>query len=260
MKSSLFAILCALSISLTACSNSTNETAQATDSEDKESIIETVTEAVEEVFDTKEKTIPKGVYKVGDYIKAGSYMIQNQTEDSYSNIIMFSTEESYDNYVQSDRSTLGKESDAECTYAYQNVFLSNNEETYMNLENGNVIVVEYSEVVLSTIDLSSIIDSDQACPFGKALLVVGEDIPSGQYLFECVETDFAGQVTLFETLDSYTSYHTTSRFTVGEESDAIQANAKIDEWLYKDDSFSTYLAEGNIIVIDGGKFKISTME
>lgn len=50
------------------------------------------------------------------------------------------------------------------------------------------------------------------------------------------------------------------RFSVGEERDAIDANSKASAWIGKDESFSTYLSDGNILVIDGGNVKISTME
>jgi hypothetical protein len=65
---------------------------------------------------------------------------------------------------------------------------------------------------------------------------------------------------LFESADTYTSYHVTKRFTVGEESDAIDANSKASAWIQEDKSFSTYLADGNVLLIDGGNVKISTMD
>ncbi len=65
---------------------------------------------------------------------------------------------------------------------------------------------------------------------------------------------------LFESADTYTTYHATSRFTIGEEQDAIDANSKASAWIQQDKSFSTYLSTGNIFLIDGGNVKISVME
>ena len=65
---------------------------------------------------------------------------------------------------------------------------------------------------------------------------------------------------LFESAGTYTAYHATKRFSVGEERDAIDANSKASAWIGKDESFSTYLSDGNILVIDGGNVKISMME
>ena len=97
--------------------------------------------------------------------------------------------------------------------------------------------------------------------FDKALLVVGKDIQEGQYVIECTETkSYSTKILLFDSKDTYLAYHVSSRFTNGEEQDAIDANSKASSWIQSGKSFSTYLSEGNILVIDGGNVKITTME
>lgn len=216
---------------------------------------------MQDVKDIKDKKIPKGVYKVGDYIKPGSYVFQNQTETSYLKVVLFESEESYDSYNKSERFTVGEESEAIEKNAWQDVYLNNGETVYMNLKEGCVLVVYDAEVMMSSLEMVSLINAEQSSPFDKALLVVGEDISEGQYVFDCVETKgYSTEILLFESADTYTAYHVTSRFTNGEEQDAIDANSKASAWIQKDKSFSTYLSVGNILVIDGGNIKISIME
>lgn len=209
----------------------------------------------------KDKKVPKGVYKIGDYIKPGTYVLQNQTETSNLKVVLFNSEASYDTYNKSERFTVGEESEAIEKNAWQDVYLNNSETVYMNLEEGCVLVVDDAEVTMSSIELASMIGSEQSSSFDKALFVVGKDIPEGQYVFDCVETKgYSTEILLFESADTYTTYHVTSRFTIGEEQDAIDANSKASAWIQQDKSFSTYLSTGNIFLIDGGNVKISVME
>lgn len=209
----------------------------------------------------KDKKIPAGVYKVGDYIKEGTYVFQNQTETSYLKVVLFESEDSYNNYNKSERFTVGEESEAIEKNAWHDVYLNNGETVYMNLNAGSVLVVYDAEIMMSSVDITSFVNTDQPSSFDKALLVVGKDIQEGQYVIECTETkSYSTKILLFDSKDTYLAYHVSSRFTNGEEQYAIDANSKASSWIQSGKSFSTYLSEGNILVIDGGNVKITTME
>lgn len=256
-----------LAMCMTACGNTNNGETQYAETSSEKTDFTTIDNDKNEnnvamdVKEIKDKRIPKGVYKVGDYIKPGTYVFQNLTETSYLKVVLFSSEESYDNYNKSERFTVGEESEAIEKNAWQDVYLNNGEAVYMNLEEGSVLVVDDDELTMNPIEIKDMIGTEQSSVFDKALLVVGKDIPEGQYVLDCVETKgYSTEILLFESADTYTAYHVTSRFTIGEEQDAIDANSKASAWIQKDKSFSTYLSDGNVLVIDGGNIKISIME
>lgn len=260
----IIAILVFVMMGLSACGNNEGKQTEVnSETHDDTSVNNDKLKETEEQMDkdTKDKKIPKGVYKVGDYIKPGTYVFQNQTETSYLKVVLFNSETSYDTYNKSERFTVGEESEAIEKNAWQDVYLNNGEAVYMNLKDGCVLVVDDAEVIMSSVEIAPMIGTEQSSVFDKALLVVGKDIPEGQYVFDCVETkEYSTEILLFESADTYTAYHVTSRFTVGEEQDAVDANSKASAWIQQDKSFSTYLSVGNILVIDGGNIKISVME
>ena len=60
------------------------------------------------------------------------------------------------------------------------------------------------------------------------------------------------QAIVFNNFDTYKSYHQSSRFTGGEESEAIEINALLSEYVYEDNSITLNLKEGNILLIKNG--------
>lgn len=109
---------------------------------------------------------------------------------------------------------------------------------------------EASEEESLTIDTSWYEADDSAICTGTYF--VGKDIQEGNYVLTCTDTDYAMEVIVFESTEKYTSYFTSSRFTNGEESDAISANASSDEYIYKDDNLAVNIHEGNVLVIKDG--------
>ncbi|MBM6676128.1 hypothetical protein H6A07_05165 [Olsenella uli] len=93
-------------------------------------------------------------------------------------------------------------------------------------------------------------DGAAMCP---GVYVVGVDIASGNYIFSCPDEDDArANVTVFETKDSYSAYHQMSRFTVGEENEAIAAHSSLDEYLSAGESAALNLKEGNVLMVEDG--------
>ena len=114
---------------------------------------------------------------------------------------------------------------------------------------------------MSSVDVASLVESGEVTPFDKALFTIGKDIPAGQYILECVDVkSYSTEILLFDSSEDYTVYHKTRRFTCGEEVDAIEADCKASTYIQIDKSFSTYLKEGNILILDDGNVKISVME
>lgn len=289
MKKNLIAVCMAavLAFSMTACGNAAStdkvenpeksvsmdvqgeEDSERTDSgedliDGEEQIEESDSAEVTEGTDpaaVSSKTIPEGIYVIGDYIKPGTYVFANNTETDYLGVVMFNSAESYDAYNESERFTVGEESAAVEKNAWYNEFLNSGESVYMNLREGSVLVVKDAELTMNPVTVGDYVGAEDAVPFSSALLTIGTELPEGQYVFDCTElAGYSTELLLFESVDTYRAYHTTKRFTNGEEREAVEANAKASEWLQTGKSFSTYLSEGNILIIDGGFVKISKLE
>ena len=87
----------------------------------------------------------------------------------------------------------------------------------------------------------------------SGVYVVGEDIVPNNYIFSCPDEDDAWViVTTFETKDSYSAYYQSSRFTVGEESEAIAAYASLNDYLGAGESTELNLEEGSVLIVEGG--------
>ena len=75
-------------------------------------------------------------------------------------------------------------------------------------------------------------------------------LDAAQYSLTC--TDSYMQAIVFENFDTYKAYHQSSRFTGGEESEAIEKNALLSEYVYEDNSIALNLKEENILLINDG--------
>ncbi len=82
---------------------------------------------------------------------------------------------------------------------------------------------------------------------------VGKDMRADSYVLTCKEADYSLSAYVFDSVDSYCNYHKSSRFTVGEENDALQANAMLMEYLYVDESCWLNLQDGYVLVLGNGR-------
>lgn len=82
--------------------------------------------------------------------------------------------------------------------------------------------------------------------------VVGKDIKAGQYILTVVDSEYGMDVITFENEDTYASYFATKRFTVGEEREAIEANANSKAYARKLDTVSLNLHDGMVLLLKSG--------
>ena len=72
---------------------------------------------------------------------------------------------------------------------------------------------------------------------------------SGNIDVKCV-SNF--RVTIFDTKEKYIEYHQSTRFTGGEEDEAIEKTSSMSEYVYEDDIISLTLTDGMIVMIEYG--------
>ena len=87
---------------------------------------------------------------------------------------------------------------------------------------------------------------------------VGKDIVPDSYILTCLDSSWAMEITVFENEAKYNDYHKTSRFTVGEESDAKAQYALIDTTIWPDESYSLNIQEGYVLKLENGYGKLGS--
>ena len=92
------------------------------------------------------------------------------------------------------------------------------------------------------------------------IYVVGKDINEGRYLITCTESDWGMMVILFENEDKYGSYMSSERFTIGEESRAIEQNALVRMEVPEDNSMFVGLLTGMVLKIENGIGQIDELD
>ena len=191
----------------------------------------------EEIYSNK-------VYYVGDDIPAGNYAI-NCTKSEYGmDILVFESEQKFKDFQGAEQFTVGEYQTAVETHAWANFYVEENEFAYIGLKKGYVILLDDGMCEFNKYD------ANLSTTIYSGIYVVGEDIAAGNINIKC--TSDRMQVTVFETKDNYVSYHQTSRFTVGEESDAIEKYALSSDYIGKDKTTSVNLKDGMILVVDNG--------
>ncbi|MCM1233071.1 MAG: hypothetical protein NC489_23350 [Ruminococcus flavefaciens] len=196
-----------------------------------------------------------GAYFVGNDIDVSSYLV-SCTETEYSmQVIVFENKEAYKDYRQTSRFTNGEELAAIEQNALYDCYLEEGKTGYLNLEDGYVLLIDDGNGELNEIDINDTDNgvswySDENIGLCRGLYFVDNDIEAGQYSLTC--TDSHMQVTVFESIDTYKAYHQISRFTNGEESDAIKQNSILSEYVYEGDSIAVGLHKENILLVSDG--------
>ncbi len=90
--------------------------------------------------------------------------------------------------------------------------------------------------------------------------VVGKDIKAGQYILTVADSEYGMDIITFETEDTYASYFETKRFTVGEEREAIEANASSKAYARKLDTVSLNLHDGMVLLLKDGTGRLEAMK
>lgn len=244
----LFAVT-ALS-SLSACGNT--EKSEKNEKDSKKIITETITADDENVETTETEEVTEiendfysnKVYNVGEDIPEDSYAINCTATEYGMDVVVFSSEEDYINFQNAEKFTNGEYRTAVETYAWADFYLENNETVYIKLNKGDLILLDDGKCEFNKYNTT---DSNMLY---SGIYVVGEDIASGHVDIKCLSEYL--QVTLFENKEKYSEYHKSSRFTVGENSDAIDKFSESSDFIYSDNITSVHLQEGMILMIEDG--------
>ena len=196
-----------------------------------------------------------GVFKVGSDIEAGQYDFYPPM-DSAINVVVFNSEADYLNYHKTDRLGRGDESDAISRYAKDTYYISQFNRT-IPFVSGNVVMINGAK---TTVDYNDSKLSDADARTGKnmtiyrgAYNVSDIDIPQGQYVFTCNESDnYSMKVLIFNSLGDYIVYYSTSRLLNGEERNAIEQTAFADFELTVSEKAIINLHPGMIVIATGG--------
>lgn len=192
------------------------------------------------------------VYYVGDDIPAGGYVISCTGTNSLLEVTVFASEESYDGFQSADKFTVGDYSSAVEQYAWANFYLDKDENAYVGLREGYIILLDEGRCEFTKYDPTI------SLTIYPGIYVVGEDLTAEKVNIKC--TSEYMQVTQFESKDKYLEYHKTSRFTVGEESDAINKYAESTDFIYTDDNTYAKLQDGMVIMVEEGTGDYSVAE
>lgn len=184
------------------------------------------------------------VYCVGTDMPAGSYLIRCTETGSQLEIIVFTSQENYDEFQQTDQFTIGEHKKAVEQYAWANFYLNPSDSAYVGLREGSIVVLRTGEFELTEYDPAA------SLTLYPGIYVIGEDFIPGTVQIKC-SSDYM-QVTLFENEDQYLAYHQASRFTLGEESEAIEMYAESTAFISSNDSTEADLQDGMVLMITDG--------
>jgi hypothetical protein len=184
------------------------------------------------------------VYYVGEDISEGDYVI-NCTESEYGmDVVVFKSETEYNDFQNAEQSTVCEYRNAIEQNAWLSLYIEENESAYVGMKSGNIILLDGGMCEFTKYDAinSNVLYS--------GIYVVGEDISAGNLDIKGTTDNL--QVVVFESVENYSAYQKTDRFTVGDESDAIEANSLSSDYIYGDDSTSVKLEDGMVLMIKDG--------
>lgn len=189
------------------------------------------------------------VYTVGKDIEKGSYTIKCTKTNYMMEVVVFANKQAYEEFQKADKTTIGDYDEAIEAYAWTNFYIEENEELYLGLKKGNVILLNDGMCEFTRYDVK---DSNKIY---SGTYVVGEDINADKLNIECI-TEFL-DITIFENEEAYITFRKTNRDTVGEEAEAINEHALSYKFLCKDDVTMIDFEEGMILLINDGCGEVS---
>ena len=166
MKKTLSLLLAVMLLTLTACSNNSNNPrggdnfSPTTPSDSTSSGRNTSIPSTSGDGNTPnggngaELKVSEGKYIIGDYIKEAQYIV-TCNEESRMSIMVFENENSYNDYDGSARLTYGKESEAIEQYALYDTYLESSESAFLSLNTGYVLKVDNGNGLLEKISLDT---------------------------------------------------------------------------------------------------------
>ena len=207
--------------------------------------LQTEQNTTEDSEDTvEEKIYSNKIYYVGKDIPAGTYVISCTKSNYGMDAIVFKSKTEYNAFQDANKSTLGNYQAAIEQHAWANFYIEENENAYISLESENIILLDGG---MCEFNKHNALSSNV---LHTGIYVVGKDINEGSLDIKCT-TNYL-EVVVFENTKKYTEYHKASRFTNGEESEAIEAYSASIDFIYKDGNTSVNLKDGMILMIDDG--------
>ena len=228
-------------VSFSACSSSSGELVINDDSE--------ISAGIDESAGENEGYYSNKVYYVGEDLPAGGYVISCTGTDFYMSAVVFENERSYEEFQDAKKTTVGDVNEAVEIHAWADFYLEQDEKAYIGLRKGNVILLNDGKCEFSKYN------PDESQTVYSGIYVVGEDIEADKLNIKCI-SDYL-QVTVFDSRDSYLAYHRSGRFTIGEESDAIEEFADSTDVVYEEESTYVNLSDKMIMMVEEGTGKYS---
>lgn len=207
------------------------------------------------VQDSSDMELYGGIYFIDDDFDAAQYLFTCADTDYSMQAIVFESMDQYKSYHQTSRFSNGEESAAIEQNALYDYYLETDEMGYLGLRAGYVLYIKDGMGKLSKIptqesDGNTAWYSDSNIGLPSGVYFADDDLEAAQYSLTCVTSYM--QVIVFESIDTYKAYHQMSRFTNGEESDAIEQNAITSEYMYEGDNLAVRLQNGNVLMIKDG--------
>jgi len=207
------------------------------------------------VQDSSDMELYDGIYFIDDDFDAAQYLLTCADTDYSMQAVVFESIDEYKAYHQTSRFSNGEESAAIEQNALYDYYLETDEMGYLGLRAGYVLYIKDGMGKLNKIptqepDNNTTWYSDSNIGVPSGVYFAGDDLEAAQYSLTCVTSYM--QVIVFENIDTYKAYHQMSRFTNGEESDAIEQNAIISEYMYEGDNLAVRLQDGNVLMIKDG--------
>lgn len=228
----------------TAVTNTTESTTSTTQVNTEQSENNT-SQPIEDVYSNK-------VYHVGEDLPPDTYVINCTISEYGMDVIVFESEKEYTDFQNANKTTNGKYRAAIEMYAWTDFYLNEDSNAFVNLKEGNIILLDNGKCEFTKHDTSS------SNILHSGIYVAGEDINSAKIDIKCT-SDWL-QITIFENKYKYLSYHKTDRFTGGKEADAIEKNALSTDYIYTDNIASIDLEDGMILMIEDGTGEYSIDE
>ena len=206
-----------------------------------------------------------GVYTVGKNLDAGSYLISGTGEGTFLEAIVFEDADAYNNYNKAEHFTVGQENDAIQQNAIVYQYIVGDETCYIGLREGNILKLDEEGYFEKLEDLNIVSESgatqfkENPASICTGVYFVGKDIVAASYNLTCVKTDVYMEFIIFNDPENYYNYHRASRFTNGEEEDAVQQNALQRAYIYEGDTSFVDLQEGNVLLIKHGSGIMETV-
>ncbi len=184
------------------------------------------------------------VYYVGNDIPVGGYVIHCTETNFQLEVTVFSNEENYEEFQNADKFTNGDYRTAVEQYAWADFYLNQDEDAYIGLQEGYIVLLDNGQCEFTEYDPAT------SQTIYSGIYVIGEDLNAEKINIKCSSSYM--RVTQFKSKDNYLEYHKASRFTYGENSDAIEKHAESTDVIYTNDSTYANLQDGMILMVDEG--------